>query len=80
MPRMVWIGTAGIVLYVAMSLLYLASGNARNEPVVHPSQVSSCTFDWNTHEPDRNPHYRRTEAWLRQVTCQTRHAWQRLWD
>lgn len=80
MPRMVWVAMAGIALYVAMSLLYLASGNVRTAPVVRSSQIFSCTFDWNTHEPERNPHYRGIEVWLRQLTCQTRHAWQRLWD
>lgn len=80
MPKIVWVATAGIALYVAMSLLYLASGSARNEPVVQPRQISRCTFDWNAHESERNPEYRRTEAWLRQVTCQARHVWRRLWD
>ena len=72
---------AGIALYVAMSLLYLALGSARTEPIAPPTRIPSCELHWNPHESEqRDSHHGRTEAWLRQVTCQTRRAWQQWWE
>lgn len=79
MPK-VWVAVAGIALYVAISLMHLASGSARTAPTMRPAKITSCEIDWNTYESEqRHPHYRRTEVWLRQITCQTHHAWQRFW-
>lgn len=66
---------------IAAIALYLALGSARTEPIVYPTQVPSYEFHWNPHESEqRDSRHGRTEAWLRQVTCQTRRAWQRFWD
>lgn len=72
---------AGIALYVAMSLLYLALGSTPSRALALPAQKPDCEYYWNPRASgQRDPHQGSTEAWLRQVTCEARHAWQRLWN